>query len=276
MMPRRTGRSSQRQQGYSLMEITVVMAVIGLLLGGVSMGREVMREAEYKRIYSKFVMPWKQSYDLYSQRTGVVVGDSQIAPTLMVNGADASLDNRNGGLPGIPANYRNTGLRICHGAGYARNSVGKGDPSLSQQDLHSLFDRAGIRMPSGRTEGQEDRYIYQDQNGNAVELQICFQWNPDKTISGSGNIMVIRGLTPDLARQLDHLIDGAADALEGRFRQQNATPNSLQASSQQPGHEWTANNTYSVSDLNAHASGHGASNDEDRVMLLTAHWIMDR
>lgn len=275
-MRNHTVLSSQRQKGYSLVEIVVVMAVIGLLIGSVTMGREVMREAEYKRIYNKFILPWKQSYDLYYQRTGIVIGDSQVAPTLMVNGAESHLNNRLGGVAGIPDNYLNKGMRICQGTGHPRNTVGQGDPSLAQQNLHTLFDRAGIGMPPGRTEGQEDRYIYQDQNGNPVELQICFQWNPSKTISGSGNTMVIRGLTPDLARQMDQLIDGKADALEGRFRQQNASSNALQKSNQGPGYEWSSNNTYDVTNINTQAKGEGNARDNDRIALVTAHWSMDR
>lgn len=265
-----------RQRGYTLMEIVVVMAIVGMILGGVSVGRGVMQEAEYNRLYNKFLLTWKQAYDLYYQRVGTVVGDNQVAPTLMVNGYEARLDNSNGAQPGIPSSYLNTGRRICHGSGYARNSVGSGDPALSGQNLHDLFDRVGIDMPAGRAEGQEDRYLYEDSNGNPVELQVCFQWNPARTISGAGNVMVVRGLTPDLARKIDTLVDGKPDAIEGRFRQQNSHSNHLQTSSQQPGHEWTANNTYAVASDHQTAQGDGGAGDEDRVVLLTAHWIMDQ
>lgn len=265
-----------RQSGYTLMEIVLVMAVIGLIMGGLSIGREVLREAEYNRIQSKFLLPWKQNYDLYYQRTGVAVGDSQVAPTLMVNGYEAVFDHIGGGVAGIPANYRNTGRRVCHGAGYPANSMGAGDPPLSNLDLHQLFDRVGIRMPAGRAEGAEDRYAYKDNNGNPVELQICFQWNPEGTISGAGNVMVIRGLTPDLARKLDQMVDGKADAYEGRFRQQNVNHNVLERSRQLPGYEWSANNTYNHRDSNTSAYGQGTSGDEDRVVLVTAHWVMDQ
>lgn len=276
-MPRQgVNASARHQQGYTLMEIVVVMAIVGMIMGGVSVGRSVMQEAEYNRLYNKFLLPWKQSYDLYYQRVGVVVGDNQVAPTLMVNGYEAELDNRNGGVAGIPANYRNTGRRICHGQGYARNSVGDGDPVLSAQNLQSLFDRVGIEMPPGRAEGQEDRYLYDDTNGNPVELQICFQWNPASTISGAGNVMVIRGLTPDLARKMDTLVDGKPDAIEGRFRQQNDHSNRMQTSSQVPGYEWTANNTYANQRVHQTSHGDGGADDEDPVVLLTAHWIMDQ
>ena len=270
-------KNPKRSAGYSLVEVAVVLAVVGLMIGGVSIAKEVVREAEYKRLHGKWLAPWKQAYDLYYTRSGVVVGDNQIAPTLMVNGFEAALDNRNGAVAGIPENYTNTGRRICHGQGYAQNSVGAGDPALALQDMHDLFDRIGVRMPAGRAEGYEDRYIYNDSNGNAVELQVCFQWNPAATVSGAGNVMVLRGLTPDLARKLDQLIDGKADALEGRFRQQDARFNLVEGSANEPGYEWVGNNTYALGQAaSPTARGTGARRDEDRVVLLTAHWVMDQ
>jgi len=269
----------RRQSGYTLVEVAIVLGAIGLIVGGASVGKEVIREAEYNRINTKFLQPWKTAYDLYFQRTGTVLGDSQIAPTYMVDGFESVPLSVNGGQAGIPANYRNTGLRICQGQGYASNTVGAGDPVVATQLLHDLMDRHGIRMPAGRAEGQEDRYSYQDSNGNAAEVQVCFQWNPDKQISGAGNVMVIRGLTPDLARKLDAAIDGKPDALEGRFRQQNANPNSMQSSAGMAGHEWLANNTFSANGMDPSAMqgrGRGESLDEDRVVLVTAHWLMDQ
>lgn len=278
-MKRQPTASARRQEGYTLVEVAMVLAVIGLIIGGLTIGKEVMREAEYNRIHSKFLQPWKTAYDLYYQRTGTVVGDSQIAPTLMVNGFEAVSTSVSGSKAGIPANFTNTGFRVCQGEGHARDTVGQGDPPLALQRLHDLFDRHGIRMPAGRAEGQEDRYAYQDSNGNPVELQVCFQWNPDRRVSGAGNVMVIRGLTPDLARKLDASIDGKADALEGRFRQQNSNVNATERSAQVPGHEWLANNTYSADGVDPTAMsgrGRGESRDEDRVVLVTAHWLMDQ
>jgi type II secretory pathway pseudopilin PulG len=267
------------QAGYTLVEVAIVLGAIGLIVGGVSIGKEVIREADYNRMNTKFLQSWKTAYDLYYQRTGTVVGDSQISPTYMVNGFETTSTSVGGNKAGIPANFNNTGLRVCEGQGYTTNSVGSGDTPVALQRLRDLFARVGVRMPAGRAEGQEDRYAYQDTNGNPAEVQICFQWNPDKQISGSGNVMVIRGLTPDLARKLDQAIDGKADALEGRFRQQNSNPNTTQRSANAPGHEWLANNTYAVNGADPTAMlgrGRGESLDEDRVVLITAHWQMDQ
>ncbi len=267
----------RRQAGFTMIEMAIVLVVIGLILSAVMVGTDVQRSAEYGKIYQKFVAGWKQSYDLYYQRTGVVVGDSQTDPTFMVDGKVVVQKNTTGAQAGLPENYSNTGRRVCHGQGYARDSVGAGDPLVETepaQDLHELMDSIGITMPTGRANGHEDRYLYLDSNGNPVELQICFQWNPDRTISGSGNVMVLRGLTPDLARYLDQLVDGKADALEGRFRQQNDQLNDTSSGRQASDNEWAANNTYRQGGRVSTGIGRGENNDEDRVKLLTGHWKM--
>jgi len=271
------------QKGFTLIEMVLVLAIIGLILGALMVGKDVQRNAEYQKIANKFVYGWRTAYNEYYQRTGVVVGDSQVSPTYMVDGKETQIDgesaskgNVSGALAGLPENYTNTGLKICNGQGYAADTVGDDDASLEEnQNLRDLMERIGVRMPPGRGEGKEDRYLYMDSNGNATELQVCFEWNPPGTVSGAGNVMVLRGLTPDLARYLDQLIDGKPDAQEGRFRIQNMASNSSGHTGNEPGVEWPGNNTYSQTErTDGSATGEGRELDEDRVMLVTAHWIM--
>jgi prepilin-type N-terminal cleavage/methylation domain-containing protein len=273
------------QRGFTLVEIAIVLVIIGLILGALSVGKDVQRNAEYQKISNKFIYEWKKSYDGYYQRAGVVLGDSQTAPANMIDGQNVTINgqaqsngNLDGTLAGVPASYQNTGLRICNGQGYAANSVGAGDPvGLSLQNLRALMQRIGQRMPPGRGEGKEDRYVYTDTNGNPVEIQVCFQWNPAGQTHGAGNVMVIRGLTPDLARYMDQLVDGKPDAREGRFRQQNTSANTTETNNQ-AGAQWATNNTFSQGTAQgaANATGQGARLDEDAVMLVTAIWVMDQ
>src|SRR5690606_36332548 len=73
----------QTQHGFTLIELSLVLAVIGLIIGAMAIGKDVQRNAEYTKIKNKFLDQWEQSYNQYYQRAGVVVGDSQTAPRLM-------------------------------------------------------------------------------------------------------------------------------------------------------------------------------------------------
>jgi len=89
-------------------------------------------------------------------------------------------------------------------------------------------------------------------------------------------MMVLRGLTPDLARELDSMIDGKPDAIEGLFREQNPNPNTSTTTGI-AGVEWAANNTFSTSERgNASAVGAGRNMDEDQVILVTAMYKMNQ
>lgn len=292
-----TRRSAQG--GFTLIELTLVLAVIGLIIGAIAIGKDVQRNAEYTKVSNKFMEQWKMAYDQYYLRTGTVIGDCQQAPTYMVNGSETSVGGASAcarpgaqALAGIPENFASKGLKICEGQGYQALQVGTGDAGLAAQSLRTLLTRTGVRLPPGRGEGHEDRYAYQDTNGNATELQVCFQWNPAGTASGAGNVMVVRGLTPDLARYIDQVIDGKPDSREGRFRIQDRAAHVAAGDANAPGTAWEANNTVASSiggnsQVGSDATAIGASNpagatssgrqyDEDRVVLLTAHWMMDQ
>lgn len=293
-------KPNSKQQGFTLVELSIVLAVIGLIIGAIAVAKDVQRNAEYTKVSNKFLMQWKMAYDQHYQRTGVVVGDCQQAPTFMVNGSETTLGGVNsctrpGGqaLAGIPENFAGSrGFKICEGQGYAAAQTGAGDTTLAAQTLRTLMTRHGIRLPPGRGEAHEDRYVYQDTNGNTTELQVCFQWNPAGTASGAGNVMVIRGLTPDIARYMDQTIDGKPDSREGRFRIQDRVAHTQASNANAPGTSWEANNTIASGIAGNSQSGAdtvvvGAANpaaastagrqfDEDRVVLLTAHWVMDQ
>lgn len=270
-----------KQGGFTLLEISVVLVIIGMILGAISIGKDLQRNAEYKQIKQKFVDQWAAAYNEFYEKYGVVLGDSELSPTLAINGVDQ--------LAGFLAAGTNEYDAATVGALPNRICQGAVDPAAGTRTveataarfLHVFFDQAGIRMPPGRAEGREDRYAYLDTNGNPQELAVCFQWNPP--IAGtalgenSGNQMVIIGLTPDLARHLDEMIDGKADAREGMFRQQgvlNVAANTATggvAAAGSPGIEWDTDNTQRYV-----ATGSGPNLDEEQVTVVTAHYKMNQ
>ena len=243
-------RFNRRQGGFTLVEMAVVLVIIGVIIGAVMIGRDVQRNAEYTRIKQKFVDQWVVTYNNYHQRYGAPIGDNQSAPQLMVNG--------------------------MHHTGFSRTKEG-----TSGFDLRDLVRKAGITLPPGRGEGKEDRYAYLDTNGNPQEIRVCFGWNKPGSEHGSGNAMIITGLTPDLARALDQMIDGKPDASNGAFRQYGITgrrtTNTGGATSADIGAEWGGNNTGSMDSKSADGKTYrDGSTDDEQVMTVVASYKMNQ
>lgn len=226
------------QRGFTLVEMAVVLVIIGVILGAVMIGRDAQRNAEYLRIRQTFINQWAMAYNSYIQRAGVPPGDNVAAPTLRVNGAVAG----------------NPPFSICEG----QAPVGGGVAGVLNTTLLATFRQMGVQLPNGRGVGFEDRYVYLDANGNPVQLQVCFQFNAAGTGSGSGNVMVISGLVPDLARSLDVSIDGAVQADAGRFREAIGAPAVA----------WSVNSDQ--------VAGSGAANDDSAIALVNAHYKMNQ
>ncbi|MGM0633188.1 MAG: type II secretion system protein [Pseudomonadota bacterium] len=206
---------STREHGFTLVEMSLVLVVIGLILGAVSAGRDLQRNAEYRRIEQRFVGAWEQAYNQYYDRLGVVVGDDPAYPTDVVNflgitdtgtqdefrdlGADSEPDVSQANVPQL--------CGVAPGADASTNT------------LRLYFEDAGVDLPEGRAFNQEDKFLYVDGNGNQRQVSVCFQWLlPVADGPGAGNTMLLRGLTPDLARTLDSAIDGRVESDQGRFR----------------------------------------------------------
>jgi prepilin-type N-terminal cleavage/methylation domain-containing protein len=83
-----------RQSGFTLVEIAIVLVIIGLLIGGVLKGREMITNAKIKRIENDFAGVSAAIY-AYQDRYGVLPGDDPAASTRF-SGTWRSGDNGNG------------------------------------------------------------------------------------------------------------------------------------------------------------------------------------
>lgn len=243
-------------RGFTLLEMAVVLVIIGAILGAVMIGRDAQRNAEYLKIRQAFVNQWTVAYNTYVQRYGVPIGDNRQSPRLMVNGefyTGALGGDLTTQTPPDAICERTVGLKMARGM-------------QAGVSLRNLMLTAGIELPQGRGIGMEDRYVYRDTNGNPQELQVCFQWNPPGTTSGSGNVMVISGLTPDLARSLAAGIKGNANANSGAFRQEGVVAGAGTGA----GTDWVGDNTF------AYAGAATDTNQEKQVLTVVAHYKMNQ
>ncbi|MFA5489001.1 MAG: prepilin-type N-terminal cleavage/methylation domain-containing protein [Candidimonas sp.] len=181
-------------RGFTLVELSVALVVIALIVSAVLSGRDLLRSAGNTRMIAEFVQGWMLAYDTHVATVGRVPGDSPTNPSGKVGNADTPLCN---------------------------------SPSPSSYPLNNAFLAHGIQLPHGRAHGSEDRYVYQDSRGLPHELRVCFQnvpWSEAGAsqgvhVSRRRNVMVLSGVTPELAMTLDKQVDGRVDARFGRVRE---------------------------------------------------------
>ena len=234
----RPPRLPRHQRGFTMVELSVSMLVIGLLLGAVAEGRDLQRTAANQRLSSDFVQGWQLAYEAYINGVGRPPGDSATSPTGQVNGATA------------------------------------GRALLCGDALQNAFLAAGVRLPEVRTAGQGDRYVYLDSNGNPQEVQVCFRnvdWaEPGATVGAyvtrPRNVMVLTGTTYSLVSMLDQQVDGRSDARFGRLRE----PVQANAVAVTTGQLW------SIDDTDQYGTTNARTFDEDQVAVTTAYLQMMR
>ena len=61
--------SSQKDKGFTLIELAIVLVVIGLIISAVTVGKDVLRGAEFQKGYRQFVEPWIEASYLFYERT---------------------------------------------------------------------------------------------------------------------------------------------------------------------------------------------------------------
>ena len=62
-----------------MIEMAIVLIIIGIIIGAVVKGKDVIKSAEQKRLYSTFVREWQVAYNNYYDRTGWILGMTQQA-----------------------------------------------------------------------------------------------------------------------------------------------------------------------------------------------------
>src|SRR2546428_11679083 len=106
-----------RQQGFTLVEIAIVLVIIGLLLGGILKGQEMITQAKIKNVIADF-SGVSAAYHGYQDRYRAIPGDDPNAATrwaALTNPAPVAGDGN-----GIVAGTHNNAGATCTTAGGAR------------------------------------------------------------------------------------------------------------------------------------------------------------
>ena len=166
-------------KGFTLIEMAIVLIIIGIIIGAVVKGKDVIRSAEQKKLYTKYINAWEMAYNTYYDRTGWILGDVA---------SDTNSPGRDG---------------HCSSASCA--------------NLLAQLKAVGIDAPAKGAAGSECQRKYTDLQGRNYDLTIVLDYRA--TGCAAGNFIRIRCATNGIATELgmawDRIIDGQRDGTEG-------------------------------------------------------------
>ncbi len=174
-------------KGFTLIEMAIVLVIIGLIIGAVVKGQDLIQSAKQKKFYTKTLKTWELAAVNYYDRTGKVLGDST------ANGGtaateDGHFDNVSG------ANFDNA------------------------NGIDATLKKVGLTVPVSNT-SKSGQFTFKGKYSGTQTITIYLYYLHSATDSRYNNTLYLTRVPTDLAIALDTMIDGKMDATSGNFRQ---------------------------------------------------------
>jgi prepilin-type N-terminal cleavage/methylation domain-containing protein len=193
-----------QQSGFTLVEIAIVLVIIGLLLGGVLKGQELINSAKAKSYASDFRTLQTALYGFQDRYKGIP-GDLAGADVKITG---ATLATTPAAAPGGPVGNGNIG-------GAWDTATNSDESCLVFQHMRLAGFLAGNTTPACATPG--DPYLQTNADGGRVGLSSQMQMTlPAPGMTGSYNICST-GVLGKIAKQLDTQLDDG-NTQTGSFR----------------------------------------------------------
>ncbi len=183
-------------RGFTLIEMAIVLIIIGIIIGAVVKGKDLVRGAEQKKIYTKYINSWRIAYLTFYDRTGKILGDTW----------DSSL--------GTPAAGQDGNADTSAGSATTPTDAGQADlyDGPASGTPYMGLKQAGLSAPvTNATTNYEYKYI--DSEGAAHVMEIAFKYDS----TNKYNYMFISEIPNELGLALDTMIDGEADGTANDF-----------------------------------------------------------
>ena len=176
-------------RGFTLIEMAIVLIIIGIIIGAVVKGKDLIRGSEQKKIYSQFLSEWRTSYLHFYDRTGRVLGDTDN------DGRADTNPNQRGNPP----------------TDKGRDALVAGDTVRKPPTYYGLA-QVGLQSPKTNTD-KAWKYRYSDSKGRAHELVLSFDFDETQKY----NYLKVDDIPNELCIAIDALVDGKADGSAGDF-----------------------------------------------------------
>ncbi len=191
--PSSTPLNRTKTAGFTLIEMAIVLVIIGIIIGAVMKGRDLIKSAQIKNAYETFFAAHYKLIGSYYDKTGRILGDGAI------NGGNG---NPNGWMDQLALSNGTYRSRVIN----SLNSVGIDVCSLVKSNLTANeCGPNGINIGQISLDGEYARqtvwvgYYYANFNGRYR------------------NYLRIQNLPTDFAIALDRMIDGVANCASGSF-----------------------------------------------------------
>jgi len=168
-------------KGFTLIEMAIVLIIIGVIIGAVVKGKDVIKSAEQKRLYTTYAREWQVAYNNYYDRTGWILGDDN-------NNANTNRDGR----------------------------AGDGGLMASETNLVAQLTAIGLSPPADGPSGLSNVRTYTDSQGRQYALTL--QLDSDTNFGNFIRIDSTNGIPMDLGMAWDKIVDGTRDGDTGDLR----------------------------------------------------------
>ena len=179
-------RRMSPQGGFTLIEMAIVLIIIGIIIGAVVKGKDLVQSAKQKRFYTKFLKQWELSVLNYYDRTGNLLGDGTIN-----GGTNATKDGRFDNISG--ANFGGA------------------------NGVDATLRKVGLTVPVSNT-SNSGQYTYKGQYSGTQTITLWLYYLYSNTDGRYSNALYLTNIPTDLAIALDTIIDGETDPTTGSFR----------------------------------------------------------
>jgi len=130
-----------KQSGFTLVEIAIVLVIVGLLLGGVLKGQELITSGKAKALYAD-KNAFQTAYNTYNDRFRAIAGDDA--------GASGRFSGQACGVAGAGISAANGGLGAS-----CSNGDGSGALTAAPQNTSGAVFGWSVVLPAGTTFGND-------------------------------------------------------------------------------------------------------------------------